>query len=119
MTKRKPYYATQHLDGTEDIITIYTPEGRPMFQVDFWDESYWEPDDPSKPLADQIKADAALIVDALNAYRGKPAKRLMNAAPKLLAACRMVVDCWERGDLAEAARACSAAIAEATAGRRP
>jgi hypothetical protein len=42
---------------------------------------------------------------------------LMTAAPALLAACRMVVDRWERGDLAEAARACSAAIAEATAGQ--
>jgi hypothetical protein len=35
------------------------------------------------------------------------------AVPRLLAACRMVVDRWERGDLAEAARACGAAIAEA------
>jgi hypothetical protein len=38
---------------------------------------------------------------------------LIKAAPRLLAACRMVVDRWERGDLAEAARACDAAIAEA------
>ena len=58
-----------------------------------------------------------MIVNALNAYRRKPAKRLMTANPKLLAACRMVVDRWERGDLAEAARACSDAIAEATAGQ--
>jgi hypothetical protein len=42
---------------------------------------------------------------------------LIAAAPKLLAACRMIVDRWERGDLAEAARACSAAIVEAE--RRP
>ncbi len=40
-------------------------------------------------------------------------ERQRKAASKLLAACRMVVDRWERGDLAEAARACSAAIAEA------
>lgn len=39
--------------------------------------------------------------------------RLMTAAPKLLEACRMVVERWERGDLAEAARACRAAMAEA------
>jgi hypothetical protein len=38
---------------------------------------------------------------------------LLAAAPTLLAACRMVVDRWERGDLAEAARTCGAAIAEA------
>jgi hypothetical protein len=36
-----------------------------------------------------------------------------DASPQLLAACRLVVERWERGDLAEAARACSAAIAEA------
>jgi hypothetical protein len=41
-------------------------------------------------------------------------ERLRNAAPALLTACRMVVDRWERGDLAEAARACSGAIAQAT-----
>jgi hypothetical protein len=45
-------------------------------------------------------------------------ERLRKAAPALLAACRMVVDRWERGDLAEAARACSAAIAQA-AGETP
>ena len=42
-------------------------------------------------------------------------ERLRKAAPALLAACRMVVERWERGDLAEAARACAAAIAEAEA----
>ncbi len=36
--------------------------------------------------------------------------RLIVAAPALLAACRMVVERWERGDLAEAARACRDAI---------
>jgi hypothetical protein len=41
------------------------------------------------------------------------AERLRKAAPKLLAACQMVADRWERGDLAEAARACSTAVAEA------
>jgi hypothetical protein len=43
-------------------------------------------------------------------------ERLRKAAPKMLAACQMAVDRWERGDLAEAARVCSAAIAEAGAG---
>ena len=38
-------------------------------------------------------------------------ERLRKGAPQLLAACQMVVERWERGDLAEAARACSAAIA--------
>jgi hypothetical protein len=35
---------------------------------------------------------------------------LREAAPELLRACRMVVDRWERGDLAEAARACQRTI---------
>jgi hypothetical protein len=39
--------------------------------------------------------------------------RERQAAHKLLNACRMVVDRWERGDLAEAARVCAAAVAEA------
>lgn len=42
--------------------------------------------------------------------------RLATAAPALLAACRMVVARWEHGDLAEAARACDAAVALATIG---
>jgi hypothetical protein len=41
--------------------------------------------------------------------------RLIAAAPELLEACRMVVDNWERGDLAAAARACDAAVEMATA----
>jgi hypothetical protein len=40
--------------------------------------------------------------------------RLASAAPELLEACRLVVARWEQGDLAEAARSCQAAIAEAT-----
>jgi hypothetical protein len=53
----------------------------------------------SSPLAytDQEKANA----------------RLITAAFKMRKACQMVVDRWERGDLAEAARACRDAIEEA------
>jgi hypothetical protein len=46
-------------------------------------------------------------------------ERLRKAAPELLAACRMVVEHWEHGDLAAAARACSAAIAQTTAIHQP
>ena len=45
--------------------------------------------------------------------------RLIVAAPDLLAACRMVVARWERGDLAEAARACQSAVELATASGPP
>ena len=47
------------------------------------------------------------------------AERQRKTPPALLAACRMVVARWERGDLAEAARACSDAIAEAEATGNP
>ncbi len=40
--------------------------------------------------------------------------QLIVAAPALLVACRLVIDRWEHGDLAEAARACHAAVALAT-----
>ena len=42
-------------------------------------------------------------------------ERLRLAAPKLLEACRMVIDRWKDGDLGEAARTCAAAIVEAEA----
>lgn len=41
--------------------------------------------------------------------------RLRKAASELLAACRMVVDRWDEDDLAEAARACAAAIKQVMA----
>jgi len=43
--------------------------------------------------------------------------RLIAAAPALLAACLMVLDRREHGDLAEAARACQAAVAQAKASK--
>jgi hypothetical protein len=45
--------------------------------------------------------------------------RLIVAAPALFAACRMVIDRWERGDLAEAARACHTAVDLAMDGPSP
>ena len=63
----------------------------------YWDE--WRVDTP--------EADGVLL------HRDAPA-RLRSATAALLAACRMVVDRWEQGDLAEAARACRDAVASAT-----
>jgi len=68
MTKTKLYYATQNRNGTEDEITIYTPEGRAMLCVSFWDKNPW---DDGQANAPQIKADAELIVNALNAFRSR------------------------------------------------
>jgi hypothetical protein len=62
------YYATLDRNGTEDEITIFTPDGRRMLCVAFWDE-------PDIASAGQLKADAVLIVNALNAYRPKVAKK--------------------------------------------
>jgi len=84
-------------DGTEDVAVICDANGVDLL----CSRHFWLPE-----RDDSIPPTLA-------------AMRLIVAAPKLLAACRMIVDRWERGDLAEAARACSDAIAEATAGRRP
>jgi hypothetical protein len=62
MANRKPYYATLDRNGTEDEITLYNPDGRRMLCVAFWDE----PDIVSSAV---LKADALLIVDALNTYK--------------------------------------------------
>jgi hypothetical protein len=65
-------------------------------------------DDDEAPFVADVCTDA-------NAYteREQANARLIVAAPRLLAACRMVVERWEIGDLAEAARMCQAAIFEA------
>ena len=45
---------------------------------------------------------------------GERYAQMIAAVPKLLAACQAVVDRWEHGDLAEAARMCAAAVRQAT-----
>jgi len=45
---------------------------------------------------------------------GERHTQMIAAVPKLLAACRAVVDRWEHGDLAEAARMCDDAVRLAT-----
>lgn len=56
------YYATLDRNGIEDELTIHGPDGRPMLSVGFWD-------DEDSPTASRLKADAELIVNALNAYQ--------------------------------------------------
>src|SRR4051812_30580082 len=83
----REYYSTQDRNGTEDEITIYTPDGRPMLCVGFWDVEHVE--DPANDNPDQVKADALLIVDALNIYKSaKRWERALNAAEVFL---RMIV----------------------------
>ena len=61
------YHASLGRNGTEDEITIRAPDGRALAQIWFWDE---EPDQPG--VGDQqAKADAQLLVAALNAYRAR------------------------------------------------
>jgi hypothetical protein len=45
---------------------------------------------------------------------GERYARMIAAVPKMLAACRAVVERWEHGDLAKAARMCSEAVDAAT-----
>jgi hypothetical protein len=77
MSKPNPYYAILDRNGTEVEITIYAPEGRAMLCMGFWDAEY--DDDPVKHDTDQLKEDALLIVEALNAHQ----KRLARRKPKL------------------------------------
>jgi hypothetical protein len=76
MTKRKQYYGEFDRNGTEDEIIIYTPQGRPMLSVAFWDEQYRDANDPVRLEADQKKADAMLIINALNAYPRSSSKKM-------------------------------------------
>jgi hypothetical protein len=57
------YFATLDTNGTEDEITVFAPDGRPMLCVAFWDRNSW---DDGQENAPQLKADAVLIVKALN-----------------------------------------------------
>lgn len=78
----------------------------------------WKDEAEAREANNAIAQAEAVITDTAEAegvlLHSDETRRLLNAAPKLLAACRMVVERWERGDLAEAARACQEAIDEAT-----
>jgi hypothetical protein len=78
MTKRKEYYSQFYRDGTEDVISIYTPRGREMLSVGFWWEGWTDQDGTIVNFGtkDQRQrfADAELIVAALNAYKPKRSK---------------------------------------------
>ena len=80
-------------DGTEDIAVIRDGDDDELVRS----RHFWLPngDDPEPPTL--------------------AAMRLIRAAPALLTGCRMVIDRWELGDLAEAARACQSAVGLATA----
>ena len=80
-------------NGTEDFAIISESDGADLlYSRDFW------------------------LPEPRDAVPGTlTAMRVIVAAPQLLAACQMVIDRWEHGDLAEAARACQAAVALATA----
>ena len=75
-------------DGTENIAVIVDAAGEDLATS----RPFWLPegDDPVPPTLAGMQ--------------------VMAAAPRLLAACRMVIDRWESGDLAEAARACTEAV---------
>jgi hypothetical protein len=84
-------------DGTEDVAVISDGGGDELVRS----RPFWLPEgnDPLPPTLAVM--------------------RLIAAAPALLAACRMIVERWERGDLAEAARACQSAVESATAAGPP
>lgn len=73
-------------------LNIPTLEARRSDRLDFHEVSAW---------AVRTALEAAFVAGATNAP----------GVSRLLSACQMVVDRWEKGDLAGAARACNSAIA--------
>jgi hypothetical protein len=61
MTEHTNYHLTLGTNGTEDEITIMSPQGKSLAFIWLWDEE----DDPA---AAEAKASAKLIVNALNAF---------------------------------------------------
>src|SRR5262249_57033963 len=79
-------------------------------------------DERELPAYEIFDADGTKIFDTnedMPAEIQEANARLAVAFPALLAACRMVIDRWQRGDLAEAARACQAAVEQATGSTPP
>ena len=74
------YFSTIDRNGTENEIAIHAPDGRAMMFIQFWGEE--------GEAADQVKADAKLIVDALNLIRS-PRKKLF-AKCQILWHCRVM-----------------------------
>jgi hypothetical protein len=84
-------------DGTEAIAVISDANDEELLRSrDFW---LPERDDPVPPTL--------------------AAMQLIVSAPALFSGCLMVIDRWERGDLAEAARACQTAVSLATVNAPP
>jgi len=61
------YHTGLGRNGTEDEITIHAPDGRGLAHIWFWDAT---PDQPGAGDR-QAKADAQLLVEALNAYHAR------------------------------------------------
>lgn len=79
-------------------------------------------DEPAEECSDGYPWDTFRVADGTDVELLSWAEAevvLRAAASDLLDACRLVIDRWERGDLGEAARACSAAVALATGSAAP
>jgi hypothetical protein len=66
--RSRKYYATLDRNGTEDEITITSPAGEELAYIWFWD-------DPESTYVPQAMVDAMLMVNALNAYKPKAARK--------------------------------------------
>lgn len=80
--------------------------GRPLSEADDFDECDGE---DFAALVD-VAGDEDFTRSVTVEFEGERSRK---AVRMLLSACRMVVDRWERGDVAEAARACAEAVSEA------
>jgi hypothetical protein len=70
------YHSSLGRNGTEDEITIHAPGGRALAQIWFWEKELDQPGVGDQ----QAKADAQLLVEALNAYRARSGPSAIPAA---------------------------------------
>jgi hypothetical protein len=100
----RPFYAQCEVDAnTPEEALAKAREAIHDAPADACDDGY---------LWDEWRVDTAETDGVLLRLDGRA--KLRAAAENLLLACRMVVERWENGNLAEAARACELAVAEAT-----
>jgi hypothetical protein len=100
-------------DIARQHLGIATLDSRNADRLDFHDVSVWG---VKSALLHAYQAGVKATSDNPGVIQRQLTSIAMFHAPglfrALLSACRMVVDRWERGDLAEAARACQSAVAQ-------
>ena len=99
--------------GARSIAVGTLTESHWTYRESEYDPNVWEimADWCESPIAEVSRW---LDEDDIESPDAKANLALIVASPRLLAACRLVVERWESGDLAEAVRQCDALVTEHT-----